>query len=292
MPKLYIMRGLPGCGKTTYCREHLSHCVRVNRDALRWMVYGGQFNSKRERDVTIAEHGCVMRALADNKDVVVDATNLNRRAMEQWEAIAKIKSNEADIYLEVVDLTNVPPWTCVERDSKRPPTERVGPDVIWDKWYKYLAPSPYTGQKDAPHVIISDLDGTVRDNSWRDAFDTTGKCIDDPPRWHVINAIRGLQDDYTEILFFSGMEGTDANYKSTQEWLERYFTNFSLYMRNVGDTSRDSAVKRDMFHDYVEEKGLNVDAVFDDRPQVIRECWVSVGLYDRIFSVGKYGLEF
>lgn len=290
MPKLYIMKGLPASGKTRYCREHLNHCVRVNRDALRWMVYNKAWNPKREDEVTNVEHGCVIESLAANKDVVIDSTNLNSHTLKQWYIIAKA----GEIEVEVVDLTDVPPWTCSENDRKRPQHEQVGPDVIWSKYYKYLAPKPYKGLPDAPSVLVCDLDGTVRDNSWRDAYDTTGKCIDDPPRWNVINAVRGVQGiDYpNQVYFFSGMEGTEINYSATETWLNRYFTNYSLWMRPSIDKRRDSYLKKDMFDEHVCSKGLNVSAVFDDRPQVIRECWVPLGLWDRIFSVGRPYEEF
>ena len=39
------------------------------------------------------------------------------------------------------------------------------------------------------------------------------------------------------------------------------------------------------------EGKYNVIAIFDDRPQVIRECWQALGFGDRIFNVGG-GEEF
>lgn len=289
MPKLYIMKGLPASGKTRYCREHLSHCVRVNRDSLRWMVYGSAWNPKREAEITDVQLGCIDQVLMFKHDAVIDDINLNPKILEKWVRKARMYP---DTTAEIVDLTHIPPWQCVENDRKRPQNEQVGADVIWEKWYKYLAPSSYKGDDKLPPIIISDLDGTVRDNTWRNAYDLTGKCIDDPPRWEVIHAIRGIQVGNSPcfISFMSGMEYSEANWKATAEWLDRYFTNYTLTMRQTDDHRRDSVVKMEMFDKTV--RGVPVIAVFDDRPQVIRECWVPLGLYDRIFSVGKPMLEF
>lgn len=290
MPKLYIMRGLPASGKSTYCRQHLSHCVRVNRDELRRMIYGLAWNPKREQEVTEAQNGMLEQALMWKRDVVIDDTNLNPKFLDKWLRQAKMYP---DTTSEIIDLTSVPPWTCVENDRKRPQHQQVGPDVIWEKYYKYLAPELYKGDSSLAPLIVSDLDGTVRDNTWRDAFDLTGKCIDDPPIMHVIKAIRGCQGDPERpdrIQFLSGMEYTDANWASTSEWLSQYFTNFGLAFRSKGDHRRDSVIKRELFDKIV--KPNPVIAVFDDRPQVIRECWIPLGLYDRILSVGKPNYEF
>ena len=49
-------------------------------------------------------------------------------------------------------------------------------------------------------------------------------------------------------------------------------------------------MKRELYEEHIKER-YNVVAIFDDRPQVIRECWQAVGLGDRVFNVGD-GREF
>lgn len=61
-------------------------------------------------------------------------------------------------------------------------------------------------------------------------------------------------------------------------------------MRPQGDMRRDSIVKRELYENHIKGK-YNVVAIFDDRPQVIRECWQALGFGDRIFNVGT-GKEF
>ena len=63
-----------------------------------------------------------------------------------------------------------------------------------------------------------------------------------------------------------------------------------LFMRPEGDMRRDSVVKRELYEQHIKGK-YNVLAIFDDRPQVIRECWQELGFGDRIFNVGS-GREF
>jgi len=50
-----------------------------------------------------------------------------------------------------------------------------------------------------------------------------------------------------------------------------------LHMRKIGDRRRDSFVKLDMYNEVIKDK-YNVICVFDDRPQVIRECWKVLNL--------------
>jgi hypothetical protein len=62
-----------------------------------------------------------------------------------------------------------------------------------------------------------------------------------------------------------------------------------LHMRKVGDKRRDSLVKTDLYNEYVKDK-YNTIVVFDDRPQVIRECWKALNL--PVFQCGLIDVEF
>lgn len=63
MTELRITRGYPSSGKTTYARnwvaEDPEHRVRVNRDDLRWNLYGRYtgLNNGQEWTVTKAQRG-------------------------------------------------------------------------------------------------------------------------------------------------------------------------------------------------------------------------------------------
>jgi predicted kinase len=80
------MVGVPGSGKTTYARTHLSGALRISLDDLRLMLGGQTFELRLEPAVSIAGDAVkeAVAAYAARKgiDVVFDATNVSveRRA--------------------------------------------------------------------------------------------------------------------------------------------------------------------------------------------------------------------
>ena len=91
MGKLVLTRGIPASGKTTWAKAWVSEDperrVRVNRDDLRCMMFGGdvlKLDWERESQVTYAEQTIAVSALVRGMDVVVDATNLRWGFARQW----------------------------------------------------------------------------------------------------------------------------------------------------------------------------------------------------------------
>jgi|19_taG_2_1085344.scaffolds.fasta_scaffold307331_2 hypothetical protein len=56
-------------------------------------------------------------------------------------------------------------------------------------------------------------------------------------------------------------------------------------MRPTGNSDRDSLIKRDFYDGFIKNR-YNVHFVVDDRPQVIRELWMDLGV--PLFNVGPY----
>lgn len=91
MPRLYVLAGLPGAGKTTYARAHLAGAVRISLDDLRLMMSGSTYDPTYEPMVAVAAAAVLEAILEDagrrEYDVVFDATNVTRdyraRAIDQ-----------------------------------------------------------------------------------------------------------------------------------------------------------------------------------------------------------------
>ena len=120
MTQLLITRGLPGCGKTTYARawvaEDREHRARVNRDDLRLMLDDGQFvKGVTEPRILAARDAAVLSLLAKGVDTISDDTNLPQRTARDLARLAKRTGAE----LTVIDLTDVPLATCLERNAAR-----------------------------------------------------------------------------------------------------------------------------------------------------------------------------
>ena len=83
MNTLYTMVGLPASGKSTYTEAH-KECIVISTDAIREELLGSAENQERGAEVFAEAHRRVAQALAEGHDVIIDATNVTRKARKQW----------------------------------------------------------------------------------------------------------------------------------------------------------------------------------------------------------------
>lgn len=294
MNKFFYTLGLQGSGKTTKALEMVAasngKLKRVNRDELRLMIDGGKWSQKNEAFIIKARDLFIRTALASGYDVISDDTNLSPKVQADLRRIAM----EEGATIEVIDLTDVPIETCIERDLKR--AHSVGEKVIRETWQKYLykEPTTYPRNSKLQSAIICDLDGTIAKMVDRGPFEW-GKVYQDEPRHAVIDSVKGLhQQTGAKIIFVSGRDSVCR--EDTLRWLEDKsgFKGlaggvFPLFMRPQGDMRKDYIIKEEIFNREIKDK-YDIIAVFDDRPQVLA-LWRNLGLGDRLFNVG-YGREF
>jgi predicted kinase len=291
MKTLYMTRGLPASGKTTAAKALIATqpgTKRFNKDDMRSMLDNGRWSKTNEEFVLTIRQCVVTGALGDGLHVIVDDTNFAPKH-EQWgRETAKFYGAK----FEILDFTHVSPEECIKRDLVRP--NSVGSKVILDMWERYLKPAPQVApahDSELPDAMIVDIDGTVAEMVDRGPYDWD-KVNRDKPRTAVLDIIRPRwYSTPTAVLFVSGRDG--SCYNQTKTWLETAFgkgSDIELFMRPAGDMRRDSIVKREIYENHIKGK-YNVIAIFDDRPQVIRECWQELGFGDRIFNVGT-GREF
>lgn len=136
MPKLIMLKGLPGSGKTTYAnamvKKSLGRLKRVNKDELRAMLDGGKWSKDNERFVLDVRDWICAKALNDGLDVIVDDTNLNLLHEQHLRAMAGITGAEfEEVYLDV------PLEECIARDAVRG-AKSVGEGVITDMYKRYV----------------------------------------------------------------------------------------------------------------------------------------------------------
>lgn len=139
---LYITRGLPGCGKTTRARAWVAEFpgsrVRVNRDDLRDMLFGGWTGDpQHEGAVTAVTEAMVRTLLRRGWHVVCDDTNLRHAYVERQCQLAV----EVGVPVEIWDWLDVPVEVCIGRDAERARQggKSVGADVIRRMHLAYLA---------------------------------------------------------------------------------------------------------------------------------------------------------
>lgn len=289
MSKLIIMKGLPASGKSTKAEELVrasGNAVRLNKDLLRTMMHFDKWSGRNEQATQDAEHELAKYFLSHGKNVIVDDTNLNPKTVGYWVQLAK--SMNAGI--EYVDMTDVSVKDCIERDWKR--DKQVGEHVIQKMALQYL--NYLQGEK----VVICDLDGTLCDvthrrhfvqgegsKDWKGFFEA---MLGDTPRIEVVDMLMKYEDEGNKIILVSARP---EQYRGkTTYWLHNTFQGHqfwdALIMREDHDSRQDTETKSDIYDKYL--KNLNITAVIDDRPSVIR-MWKSKNL--PVIDVGN-GEEF
>jgi predicted kinase len=284
--KLILMRGLPGCGKSTLAEKIMKESggtVRLNKDLLREMLHFNKFTGKNEGITQEVQKSIAVTLLHAGLNVIIDDTNLNPRTLESWKELAK----KCDATFEIKDLTDVDVETCIGRDWGR--GEKVGYHVIKKMALQYL-----DYMKDE-NVVVCDLDGTLAniekrrhlvqgEKKWKEFFEAIPT---DTLRNDVLKQVRGYALEHSAKIILVSARPEDYR-RITTEWLvsngiclverpghgiwnldPKNRTPYELLiMRNSNDTRPDTEVKAEIVDNYLSE--LNIVAWFDDRPSVIR----------------------
>ena len=110
-------------------------------------------------------------------------------------------------------------------------------------------------------AVVVDVDGTIALME--------GKRT--PFEWEKV----GLDSPNTPIIIVSGRDGCCR--KETEKWLvDNEVPVDQFFMRPAGDVRRDSVIKEEIFHRFIEPM-YEVELVLDDRNQTVAK-WRELGL--------------
>lgn len=302
MQKIEILVGIPGSGKSTYCKQIMDKnpglWKRINNDCLREMVDFGKWSKDDENIISDLRNHMIKDFLKRGYNILIDNLNINKRHLVTVCEIAKSLNIDVQIYEKTfyIELEE-----AIERDSKRDGKAKVGEEII-KKWFKELGGKQHKFYKprmeifqkcngnnqmpvlqqdnSLPKAAIFDLDGTMCNISHRNPYDASN-CNKDIPNQHVVDLCKLLSKNDYEIFFFSGRE--DKHRTMTEEWLNFYFgTNYSLFMRESNNFEDDRLLKERLFNTYIKNK-YNCKLWVDDRLRVCKFIYES-GL--PLFRVG------
>lgn len=303
MSKLIIMKGLPGCGKSTRAEEIVrasGNTVRLTKDLLREMLHynrpdkpGYKFIGRQEQEVRDLERDLAIRYIAKGKNVIIDDTNLNPKTLNAWITLA----NQIGAKHEIIDMTGVSWSDCCMFDRARQLAGQrwVGSTVIKNMGIQWglITFKPNS-------VVICDIDGTLADNSHRNHLVTNLEegQKKDWKEWYArmgedkvrLEVQKQIIDEYNSGKTIILVSGRSANWKKeTEDWLHKNYLTFpfTLIMRGENDHREDTLVKQDILNTYFKDKQV-ISKVYDDRPRVIR-MWRENGL--EVVDVGD-GKEF
>lgn len=280
MQEIIFLRGLPASGKSSYAIEMIrqdSKLIRLNKDSIRIELNIKAerdidfWSSSFEKDVLSYQKSKGMKYLNDGYSLIIDDTNISKKHYDFWKDVA----NKRGIKFTLKEF-NVDVEECIRRDAAR--ENPVGEKVIrtMDKQMKQslfkIDVRKITQQdRSLPKRIIVDIDGTVALMDGRSPYQPD---MTDKPNRPLIDL---LQLRYTpkEIIIFTGRQEKDR--KVTEEWLLKNGVYYSkLVMRKTNDYRSDQVAKKEMYEEHVKDK-YYVEAVFDDRNQVV-DMWRELGL--------------
>ena len=165
MNTLTILRGLPGSGKSTWAAAHADKAAVVSLDALRRMASGSlkawHARASREdaRAIVDAAYLMVDRFLSGNRNVIMDAQNLDPRGTDRLERIAA--RHGANVEYQTFRL---PLGTLLERNRTRPEPDRVPEAYLRSQYAKWDAtldrePTLLDAMQATPTVRIKPVTG-------------------------------------------------------------------------------------------------------------------------------------
>lgn len=323
--KIILTHALPGAGKTTWAEQQVSQSpefrVRVNRDDIREELFGKDYSKgspikEKENQVTEVQTERITRELKAGKTVYIDDTNLNPRAIQGINNIAK--RNNAKIEQKYFD---VPVEVCKERNLKRsqeggrfvPPhvidqmaakaydkKGHLNKFIISETGQVFITPQKTEGGKmvdfynaKAEHenplngkaIVLVDLDGTLAHNAADAQKYFSGPKKDYPSFFKSIkdakvneNVVQLTKKMRQDGLNIVVLSGRSDEYAfEALSFIERSGIPASrVILKNGKDGRPDTEFKSEVLENLKKEGFIPVHSI-DDRPRVI-DMWKKNGI--------------
>lgn len=282
MPKLIVLRGVPGSGKSLYAKAYAEErdAIRLNRDDIKLSMFGRLHNVDNSV-VDKIEDQQLRAALSTGQDILSDNTNLRASTVKAIVDIAIKHGYDVAFQDFPIDMK-----TAIERDANR--KTPVGAEVIrgfFDRYHidktrgtlpkvpvnqhevnRDFIAAPYIPDTSLPKAFGVDLDGTLAQHVARGPHDTSlyhTDAIDES----ILTITNSLFDQGHKIVIFTGR--SEDFRKVCEAWLHDNGVEYhELVMRPSGDTRNDSIVKAELFDRHIAPK-YNFIAQFDDRDRVV-----------------------
>ena len=188
-PKLIILCGIPGAGKTFYSKEYIDthpDTIHLSSDLIRKELYGDENIQGNPSEIFPLMQKRTINALNDGYNVLYDATNMTRKDRQGIIAVCpKFAKIECHIIWAPIEV-------CIERDAKRNRT--VGKEVINKMLKRFQAPFFDEG---IDEIRINRTDYSLADTYADICFDDIKIPHDNPH--HTLNIYEHCWEAYEYI---------------------------------------------------------------------------------------------
>ena len=192
-PRLILLCGIPGAGKSHYAKNYItlqSSTIHLSSDAIRAELYGDESTQGNPADVFSLMQKRAIEALNNGQDVIYDATNITRKDRS---GIIGVCPKFAKIECYVIWA---PIEECIQRDKMRDRT--VGKEVI-DKMLKRFQ-APYYDEGIDEIKIIRPLNFNTTKYYGATTF---AMCIPHDNPHHTLCVYDHCQEAYEEVCCHS-----------------------------------------------------------------------------------------
>ena len=191
MRTLLLLRGSPGCGKSTWIERNGLKPFALSADDIRMMCASPSLNALGQYEISQANDTVVWSTLfklleirmQNGEFTVIDATNSKTSEMNRYKELCAAYKYR----IFCVDFTDIPIETAKERNRQREMLKRV-PDEAIDKMY-----ARFQTQKIPSGITVIKPDEL--DKVWMRQFDMSAYR-----RIHVIGDIHGCNTVLQEYL--------------------------------------------------------------------------------------------
>ena len=142
MRVLLLLRGSPGCGKSTWIENNGLSQYALSADKIRLMYQSPRFGidgremigQDKDKQVWKTLFNILEERMEDGSFTIIDATNTTTSSIDKYKKLAK--KYRYRIYLK--DFSNVPIEVSKERNANRKPEYKRVPDYVIDGAYEKL----------------------------------------------------------------------------------------------------------------------------------------------------------
>lgn len=133
-PNMILMVGIARCGKSSwvknFVKKHSNYCV-ISSDNIRKHIFGHQYHAAADPFVFSMAKAMAEILLLQGKDVIIDATLINKHFRSEWRAVARrtdAKVTVVWVYSDPDIIKNVE--IAKRHNAKSPKGERLPVSAI------------------------------------------------------------------------------------------------------------------------------------------------------------------